>query len=226
VRLFVEDGSGAEIGFEPRDVVLAGYTGRDQEAVRRHVEELAAHSVPAPDSVPAFFRVTPDRVVVADRISVLGNETSGEGEFLIFRWADELWIGVASDHTDRACERDSIRLSKQLCPKPVCPRVWRYADVAAHWDRVVLRSFCGDERPDQLYQEGPAAALLDPETILTGAAGRARVDVDAGLLVFSGTLSILGELRFAGAFAVELVDEERGTRLRVEYVVDVADPLD
>lgn len=226
MSLFVEDGSGTEIGFQPRDVVLAGYTGRDQEAVRRHVEELAAYGVPAPDAVPAFFRVTPDRVVTADRIGVLGHETSGEGEFLIFRWNTELWIGAASDHTDRGSERHSVAMSKQLCPKPVCPRVWRYADVASHWDRLVLRSFCGDHRPDELYQQGPATALLDPEVILASATERAGTDADAGLLVFSGTLPLLGELTFARSFAVELVDEHRGTRLRVEYVVDTADPLD
>lgn len=226
MRAFVDDDSGVEIAFRPRDVVLAGYTGRDQEAVRRHVHELAAHGVAAPERVPAFFRVTTDRVVVADRIRVLGNETSGEGEFLIFRWDAELWIGVASDHTDRGCERNSVRLSKQLCPKPVGPRVWRFAEVASHWDRVVLRSFHGQERPDQLYQEGPATALLDPEVILAGAAERAGADQDAGLLVFSGTLPLLSELAFARSFAVELVDEERDARLRVEYVVDVVEPLD
>lgn len=222
MTLFVDDRTGAELGFEPRDVVLAGYTGRDQEAVRRHVEELAAHGVPAPERVPAHYRATPDRVVVADRIAVLGSETSGEGEFLVFRSDGDLWIGVASDHTDRAAERDSVRLSKQLCAKPVGRRVWRYADVVGHWPHLTLRSWSGG----RLYQEGPVTALLDPEDILAGSAARARTDPDAGLLVFSGTIPLVGELEHANAFAVELADEEHDLRLRVEYAVEVVEVLD
>lgn len=218
---FVDEATGLELGFEVRDVVLAGYTGRDQEAVRRHVEELAAHGVPAPERVPAFYRVSPDRVIAAERIHVLGPETSGEGEFLIFRWEGELWIGVGSDHTDRALERESVTKSKELCPKVVSPRAWRLAAVRDRWERVTLRSFADG----RAYQEGPAAALLDPEDIYAMALDRSGGHGD-GLLVFSGTLPLLGDLTYARRFAVELADDERGARLRLEYEVDAVDPID
>lgn len=218
---FVDEATGRQLGFGVRDVVLAGYTGRDREAVRRHVEELAAHGVPAPERVPAFYRVSRDRVIATERIDVLGPETSGEGEFLIFSWDGELWIGVGSDHTDRALERESVTKSKQLCPKVVAPGVWRLAVVRDRWERVTLRSFADG----QAYQEGRAAALLDPEDIYAMALDRSRGDGD-GLLVFSGTLPLLGDLTYARRFAVELADEERGVRLRVEYEVDAVDPID
>lgn len=218
---FVDEADGRPLGFEVLDVVLAGYTGRDQEAVRLHVEELAAHGVPAPERVPAFFRVSRDRVVAAERIHVLGSETSGEGEYLIFRSDGELWIGVGSDHTDRALERDSVTRSKQLCSKVVAPAVWRLADVAPRWESLVLRSFADG----QIYQEGTAAALLPPEEIFAMALERSGGDGE-GLLVFSGTLPLLGDLRFTRSFAVELADEERGSLLRVGYEVDAVDPID
>ncbi len=143
IRFTIEP-SGASVAFEPADVVLAGYTGRDQEAVRRHVEELAAHGVLAPERVPAFYRVTPDLVTRADRIAVLGPHSSGEGEFILFRHGGELLVGVASDHTDRALERDNVAKSKQLCHKVVGGTVWSLAEARAHWDHLILRSF-GDD---------------------------------------------------------------------------------
>jgi hypothetical protein len=220
---FVEAGSGREVPFEIRDVVLAGYTGRNQEAVRRHVEELAAHGVAAPKRVPAFYRVTPERVVATDRISVLGRETSGEGEFILLQADGEVYVGVGSDHTDRAVERESVTVSKQLCDKVVSREVWRLADVRDHWDAVMLRSFAGDQPGP--YQEGPATSLLDPEEILRRVAGRSHAGLE-GVLVFSGTLPLAGELAYAPRFRVELRDEQRGALLEVAYTVEIHEPLD
>ena len=108
MSLFVDAASGQPLDFEPRDVVLAGYTGRNQADVRRHVDELAAHGVPGPARIPAFYRVTPELVVATQEIDVLGPDTSGEAEFLLFRSGGELWVGLGSDHSDRRVERDSV----------------------------------------------------------------------------------------------------------------------
>lgn len=223
MTVFVDAATGRPLDFEPRDVVLAGYTGRDQADVRRHVDELAAHGVPGPERIPAFYRVTPGLVVAADAIDVLGPETSGEAEFLLFRSGGQAYVGVASDHTDRGLERQSVTHAKQLCAKVVARDVWRYDDVAPHWDRLVLRAYVGAER--RLYQEGPAAALLDPEDILARTAERAGGEAD-GRLVFSGTLPLIGELDCSDRFAAELVDDVAGRRIAVDYAVRVVDPLD
>lgn len=220
---FVEARSGEPVSFDVRAVVLAGYTGRDQESVRRHIEELAEHGVPGPDSVPTFYSATPSLVVAADAIEVLGAETSGEAEFVLFRSGDEVYVGAGSDHTDRALERTSITYAKQLCPKVVSREVWRYADMADRWDRVRLRAFAGGER--RLYQDGFAADMLDPEDILARVEQRTGRTLD-GVLVFSGTLPLVGDLSFADRFEVELCDESDGSRLSLSYRVDVTEPLD
>lgn len=220
---FIEAGSGKPVSFEMQRVVLAGYTGRDQQSVRRHIDELAEHGVPVPERVPTFYSATPGLVVTGDSIDVLGSETSGEAEFILFRADGELYVGAGSDHTDRALERDSITYAKQLCPKVVSREVWRYADVAAHWDRVTLRSLAGEDRT--LYQEGPAAEMLDPEDILARVEERTGRELD-GVLVFSGTLPLVGELSFANRFEVALHDEESGQSLSLQYRVNVIDPLD
>jgi hypothetical protein len=223
LSLFNEADSGAPVPFTPEHVVLAGYTGRDQAAVQRHIDELAEHGVPGPERVPAFYSVTPGLVVAAEAIDVLGAETSGEVEFILFRAAGELFVGLASDHTDRGLERQSVTHAKQLCPKVVCPQVWRHADVAERWDRLVLRAFTGSER--RLYQEGPVTAMLDPEDILARVERRTGRGLD-GVLVFSGTLALVGELSCSDRFAAELVDEDGGRRLTLDYTVDIVEPLD
>lgn len=223
MNLFVADSTGDPIDFEIDSVVLAGYTGRDQELVRRHVEELAAHGVPGPERVPAFYAATPGMVVAADAIDVLGGETSGEVEYLLLRAGGELWVGLGSDHTDRGLERHSVTFAKQLAPKVVCPRLWRYADVADGWDRLVLRAWSGAER--RLYQEGPVTEMLDPEDILARTERRTGRGLD-GVLVFSGTLPLAGELEYSDRFAAELRDERDGRSLTLEYTINTVDPLD
>jgi hypothetical protein len=224
VREFHEDQTGEPVAFEAADVVLAGYTGRDQESVRRHIEELAEHGVPGPERVPTFYAATPAVVVAGEKIDVLGSETSGEVEYILLRSRDVLYVGLGSDHTDRAHERVSITHAKQLCPKVVATALWRYDDVAPHWDRLVLRSFAGADR--RLYQEGPVSEMLDPQDILERVRGRTgRVDLE-GVLVFSGTLPLVGELSYADRFAAELSDEVTGARLTLEYAVNVIEPLD
>lgn len=220
---FIADATGEPVDFEIGAVVLAGYTGRDQELVRRHVDELAAHGVPGPERVPAFYSVTPELVVAADAIDVLGGETSGEVEFLLARAGGELWVGLGSDQTDRGLERHSVTFAKQLAPKVVSPRLWRYGDVAAGWDRLVLRAWVGAER--RLYQEGSVTAMLDPEDILARVEQRTGRGLD-GMLVFSGTLPLVGDLDCSDRFAAELCDERDGSRLSLEYTINTVDPLD
>jgi hypothetical protein len=224
VTKFHDERTGEAIAFEAADVVLAGYTGADQESVQRHIDELAEHGVPVPKVVPCFYRSTPALVVDAERIDVLGSETSGEVEYILLSSGGVLYLGLGSDHTDRGHERVSVTHAKQLCPKVVAPGLWRFDEVAEHWDRLVLRSFAGAER--RLYQEGPVTEMLDPEDILERTRARTGLTDLDGVLVFSGTLPLVGELSCADRFAAELTDEATGNRLTLEYSVNVIDFLD
>lgn len=225
MTLFFDHRSGTEVPFEIGDVVLAGYTGRDQSAVMKHVEELKAHGVPAPERVPAFYRVSPDRVVVDQQISVLGSETSGEAEFILFVSGGKLYVGVGSDHTDRALERVSVTSAKQACPKVVSPAVVSYEEVGSHWPQIDLRSSVGRPGTERTYQSGGVAELLDPEEILRLVEKLTDRSLD-GVLVFSGTLPLTGELEYSDRFTAELVDQDHDLRLSCSYDVHVSEPLD
>ena len=129
----------ARINVEPAALIVAGWTGRDEAALRHHIEELAAIGVPPPSSVPVFYRNSMLNLSQSPVIEVLGPETSGEVEPVIIALGNRLCLTVGSDHTDRKAETQGIALSKQLCAKPIGQHLWPLEEVADHWDRLRLR---------------------------------------------------------------------------------------
>ncbi|MBT7957142.1 MAG: DUF2848 family protein, partial [Rhodospirillaceae bacterium] len=121
-------GSG-EIDYALDNIIIGGLTGIDVEAIEKHLDELAEIGVTRPSAIPLFFRAAADMVSTADEIQVIGEDTSGEAEFVLLGTADGMLVGVGSDHTDRKVEAYSIAVSKQMCPKVMAPEVWKYEDV-------------------------------------------------------------------------------------------------
>lgn len=189
------------------ELVIAGWTGRDEAALRQHIRELEELGVKPPKTTPIFYRVAADLITQASAIQVSGPDTSGEVEFVLLARADGLWVTVGSDHTDRKAETIAVSLSKQLCAKPICRDAWRYDEVKDHWERLVLRSWADGE----LYQEGPVTAMRSPEDLL------ARHPLKAGWIMFCGTLAAKGGIRPAKLFRMELEDPVRKRRLAHEY---------
>jgi len=66
------------IQFTPAQLIVAGWTGRDEAALRHHIEELAAIGVPRPSSVPVYYRIAAGNLTQSQRVEVLGPGTSGE----------------------------------------------------------------------------------------------------------------------------------------------------
>lgn len=203
--------------FTPRALVIAGLTGRDRAAVEHHVEELRALGVRPPPTVPAYFRNGANLVTTATEIETLGADTSGEAEFVLVSLPDGLWVGLGSDHTDRRVEAYAIDVSKQLCPKPIAPILWRYDEVAPHWDRLVLRSWIEEGAPPRLvpYQEGQTAAIRPPEELIAGFTGGAPLP--AGTVLFGGTFAAKGGIRPSARFEMELEDPVLGRVIRHGY---------
>jgi len=215
--------TGAEIDFVPRRVIIAGYTGRDQESVRAHIDELAVQGIPPPAEIPAVFRTTLDRLTAGREVEVLGARTSGEAEVVLLVNGRDIWVALGSDHTDRELEKVSISASKQVCPKPVSSEVWRYTDVRDRWDDLVLRSWVGETGREQLYQEGRMSAVLTPEDLL--AILRPRLgDLLDGAVIYTGTIPLAsGAFLPKPYFEAALFDPTTGRSLRCLYRVRRAD---
>ena len=192
-------------------LVIAGWTGRDEQALRKHIRELEELGVKPPKTTPIFYRVAADLLTNASAIQVSGPDTSGEAEFVLLAKPDGLWVTVGSDHTDRKAETIGVSLSKQLCAKPIARDAWRYDDVKDHWERLVLRSWADGE----LYQEGPVTAMRAPEDLLS------RYPLKPGWVMFCGTLAAKGGIRPASVFRMELEDPVRKRKLAHEYRIDV-----
>lgn len=155
VRAVRADGTAEQVTLCFESCVAIGYAGRNQESVRRHVEELERLGVPRPSSIPSMYWVSPEQVMCAERIQVVGNETSAEVEFFMAPDAEgKLYLTVVSDHSDRRLESVSVSKAKQICPKIIGSEFWALDDVREHWDdlRLICRARQGDVTP---YQDAP-----------------------------------------------------------------------
>lgn len=189
--------------------VIAGWTGRDKAAVEKHIAELEKIGVKRPTSTPIYYRVAASRLTTESAIEVSGEQSSGEVEFVVVQDGGKLWVGVGSDHTDREVETYGVTVSKQMCDKPVAPMLWPYDEVAPHWDQLVLRARIAG---GTLYQEGPVAAMLGPQTLIEGY-GNMR----DGTLMFCGTLGAIGGVRPSPSFEIELHDPVLARTIRHRY---------
>lgn len=199
-------------------LVIAGWTGRDRDALEKHLRELEELGVARPAAMPTFYRVSVARLTSGEVVEAAGDTSSGEVEFVLAQADGKLWVGVGSDHTDREVEAYGLTVSKQMCDKPFAPELWAFEDVADHWERLVLRSWITRDGERVLYQEGPVTAMLDPRELIAAYrdAGFSFAD---GTVMFCGTLAAREGIRAAERFEYELEDPELGRSVRHGYDV-------
>lgn len=202
-----------ELEFNIESCYVAGWTGRDKSAVDHHIEELAAIGIKPPSMVPLYYRVSNALLTQAPIIEVLGGGTSGEVEPLLVQREGVLYLGLASDHTDRELEAHSVAASKQACLKPVASQLWNYDDVADHLDSLLLR--CSIEEYGQWvsYQEGSLANIKPLAELIKGSG---FADNSAMLC---GTLSAIGGVRPALKYKMEIEDPILSRTISMEYDV-------
>ena len=218
------------ISFEASDLVMAGWTGRDRAAVQHHIDELAALDVPPPSKIPLFYRIDPTLLASSvSEINVVGDSSSGEAEVVLLSMADGLWVGLGSDHTDRAFEAHSVQLSKQLCRKPMAGTLWSYDEIIGHWDDLILRAHIIESGERVLYQEGSLAQVRRPEDLISAYLDEQGSAVDAGLpvgtAIFCGALPAIGGIRPSGQFEMTLEDPIIKANIAQTYQVRVISPV-
>ena len=171
-----------------------------------------------PKTVPIFYRNAASLLTTAPEIECVGDQSSGEVEFVLYSLDDGLWLGVGSDHTDRKAETIAVTLSKQMCAKPVGPQLWRYDEVKPHWDKLKLRSFVsGEGVARRLYQEGPVTNMRAPEELIQLYTGGGTLP--PGTAMFCGTFAVHGGMSYSGNFEMELDDPVLGRKLTHSYRV-------
>ena len=201
-----------------RQAIVAGWTGRNREALEKHIRELEELGVARPASTPIYYRVSAARVTTDPVIQTTGAASSGEVEFVLAQWGGQMWVGVGSDHTDREAETFNVTVSKQMCEKPVAGAFWRFADVSAHWGQLMMRSYIFENGARVLYQEGSVEAMLDPAVLIEGYAGKTQLDEES--VMFCGTFAAKGGIRPADIFEFEIEDPVLARKISHSYQLD------
>lgn len=201
-----------------RQLVIAGWAGRDAAAIEHHIQELAAIGVPRPSSVPLYYRVAANQLTQDEAIQVLGPHSSGEAEAFVFTSAGRSYVSLLSDHTDRKLETVSVALSKQICAKPVARQAWPLDEVAPHWDRLQLRAWIEEDGTEVPYQDGALASLRGAEELIAGHAGGSALPECTGMSC--GTVAVIGAIRPAAVFRMELHDPVLARSIGHRYTIN------
>jgi len=188
------------------DAIVAGWTARDLSAIQHHIAELAELGVAPPSDVPLFYRISAALLTHSLRIQVVGRDSSGEVEPLIVLDGSDSYLGLASDHTDRALEAHSVALSKQVCAKPCAPELWPLREVEPHLDQIAIASEVYENGDWVPYQGGTLAAIR-PLVDLIAQSGLTALAADSGVAMLCGTLGVLsGGVRPAERFRMRMHD--------------------
>ncbi len=219
--LYVDGDQDKQISFVVRKLINAGYTGRNQEEVQKHVDELKEMGVPAPETVPTYFLKSSMLLTTDDFYEVVDEDSTGEAEYVLLIGKDEIYVAVGSDHTDRELEITSIPKAKQLSPNFISSSVWLFDDLKEQWDDIELRAWIGKDR-DTLYQEATLEAFMRPEELLERVTTLLGGKLEEGTVIYSGTVGALVKgMPFSDSFEVELLDKSKNRFLTCGYNLQV-----
>lgn len=202
---------------QPNRIYNLGSATRDAASAAAHQDEVRDIGVRIAFDRPAprIYPMDPAIVVTSTEIGVLNNRTSGEVEIVLVV-ADDLYVGVGSDHTDRELERTSILWSKQACANVVAPELWRFSEIASHWDDCRLKMTI-DGAP---YQDVKVGVFLPPLEILRLVFDRLMVKPKEPFMVFCGTYASLDKtIHFGTEWHFALDDPHLGRSIQHGYRV-------
>jgi hypothetical protein len=169
-----------------------------------------------PAKGPSLVHVSRYLLTTADDIEVQGRTTAGQGECVILRHGENLFVTVGSDHCDLGSM--SVRYDdkpQQISPRVLHGRVWCYEDIADHWDQLHLRSWVTKGGERLLYQDSDVSTQLPPDELF---------DLDpslreSGVVLYCGGISELMDPVFEDEFEVELTDPVLNRALRHRYTI-------
>jgi hypothetical protein len=199
-------GASRPVQAQVNELVVAGWTGRDQAAIAAHIQEMKEWGVAGPTQTPMYYRVSASLLTTDHEIEVIGRDSSGEAEFVLFNVNGEILLGAGSDHTDRKAESVGITLAKQMCPKVVAAEVWAFSDVEPHWDDLIIRAWATIAGERVLYQEGNVTVMRHPRDLMDLYTKRTGIHFGPGFAMYGGTFAAIGGIRWADEFEFAIED--------------------
>lgn len=219
------DGSTEDVTYDVERIANCGLAV-DEDIAQAHLDEMEEEGIEVTADPPVVFPLPDSAITTASSIQVNDPKTSGEVEYVSFPTEEETYVGVASDHTDRAMEtrEADIPKSKTICPNVVSKEVWPLSEIRRHWDQLELRSWTGVDGASETYQESSIDVFYPPEKMIETVAERSTAPIP-GTAIFSGTVDAVGDIEFSDYFAARLHDPVLDRSLLVDYDVDVVDWL-
>lgn len=216
MRLTVEN---EVVDWEPKRLLIAGYTSKDQEQLQKHIRELEEElGVVPPPTTPMIYDLSPELLTINEEITVVNNDGSGEVEVTAAEINGKWYIGIGSDHTDRKLEAVSVQKSKQVCSKPVSSALWSLDRIEAHWDEIEMKSWVIDEFGRHLYQSGNLSEFMKPNELLQIIKERDYYREES--LVFCGTLPLVTSgFIYGKGFRAELFDPILNRKIVLNYTI-------
>lgn len=197
---------------------VIGFAGRNVVKTMEHIKELEDIGIKGPDKIPTIYGCSNILLTKDEKIEVVGNDSSGEAEYIIVLKDGETYVGLGSDHTDRSLEVVSIAKSKQVCPKPIAGILWNYKEVKDHWDELKLISYQVVDGKEVLYQNGSVKDILPLEKILKEVSERCGELGNS--ILYSGTVPLLDGFKYGELFKCSLVDEKLDRKIELSYKIE------
>ncbi len=215
-------GKEKSVDFNPRVLIIAGFTGKDRASAEAHLKELAEMGIPVPEEIPSFYPIKASLATQGDSIEVTSSESSGEAEPVLITTGGSQYIAVGSDHTARDLEKVSIAESKGACRKPLSNEAFDLDFVKNNWNTMELRCYVERNGKMELYQDGPVSGLTQVED-LEKKLKRNNPEIDMSeSVMFLGTVSLLtGSFVYGSRYRVELIEKVSGQKISHEYGVMV-----
>ena len=207
---------GAPLPLDLTHLIVAGWTGRDADAIAHHIAELAELGVPAPSDTPLYYRVSAPLLTDAPLIEAVGGASSGEVEPLIVEAEGKRYLGLASDHTDRALEAHSVAMSKQVCAKPCALELWEWDEVAERLEEIELESWIEENGEWVQYQSGTIASIRPLAELIAGSR-LSELAKDGPVAMLCGTFGAKGGVRPAAKFRMQMRDPKTGRSITHDY---------
>lgn len=196
-----------------------GYTGRDKEKTLEHIRELAEIGIPEPNEIPMLYPVRTSSLTQDKPVEVIGDKTSGEAEIVLIFGdsANEVYVTIGSDHTDRALEEIDINKSKQVCDKPFAKKAWELKDVINHWDSLELSSEIFVDGEWHEYQNDKISAILSFEAIIDFLKKKGVPLTNS--IFFSGTVPLLNGFKYGTEFRMVFKDPVHKDEILSSYKI-------
>lgn len=208
--------NGAPLSLALKHLIVAGWTGRDAKAIAHHIDELVELGVSPPSQTPLYYRVAAQCLTTSRTIEVVGEASSGEVEPLILELDGKRYLGLASDHTDRALEAHSVALSKQVCAKPCASELWPWEEVADRIEDLELESWIEEAGNWVLYQSGTIGSIRPLSDLIAGS-GLEKLAQDGPCAMLCGTFGAIAGVRPADRFRMLMRDPKTGKTITHEY---------